>query len=428
MACAFSGAETQGNVKKMSQTLQHFQKAYFYYATILTGYLLISAFYIFPSGYPQPADMVMFLAVAPGAAMLFLHNHRHIKMPYLLGAFFVGLTVIINLMHYMIAAPDIRFILSSAIYLYNFLVFLVVSHLYRHFGDRLFKPTTLALAAIIGIEVLWLLTFPEESWRKTGTLNNPNQLAYWSLLTMMMLVVIKTNRRFSLLDYGLIAALIYIQSLALSKAGIITFGLTMVILPFIPQVSKAVRFLLIGAMLCCLTYQAFNIEALTRTYEHLTTLQAMADRVMGIGEERDDSFSARGYGRLLAFPQYTILGAGEGYFERFDPLEPIELHSGLATIFFSYGVLGGCVFLAFLGSIIIRQPWYYIVLFGFVLLFGIPHQNFRFTHFWFYLGMLDGMRAFYMARRVKGSGTAQQSLPADQPQTCHIPQNQQKCG
>ena len=69
-----------------------------------------------------------------------------------------------------------------------------------------------------------------------------------------------------------------------------------------------------------------------------------ARRIANVGEQQDDSFTSRGYDRIWQFPEYLLLGAGEGAYSRFRNWDDNEFHSTFGTIVFSYGFVGSAFF------------------------------------------------------------------------------------
>ena len=355
-------------------------------------YALLSPVYIFHSGLPQPADMLISIAVFPALAILFLKHKGPISTPILVGTSFVMITIAINLVNFSIfnsLFPSQRFLLSSLYYLYNFIVFIFTAAMFKHYPKQMKKITYVALATIIIIQIPHIYLFPDDTRRMTGTLNNPNQLAYWSLLSFFMILLIRSGEKLKLFDFILFGCLIYLQTLALSKAGLITFTLALFIMPFMPHFTHVGRTVLIIVISITAIFGVFQLEKTLQGLEQLEAVDRVVSRIENIGQENDDSPEARRYDRLWKYPYYTLLGAGEGAYERFNPEKPNEMHSGLGTIFFAYGLTGGFLFLYFIWCVIRKQPWYYLALFGCVFLYSLPHQNIRFTHFWVLLGMLE---------------------------------------
>lgn len=374
-------------------------------------YLVLSPFYVFPKGRPQPADFILMLGMMPVLMTQFLKPNTKIRTAYLIGGLFVVLTMCVNVANYFFF-PDIRFLLTMLIYPYNFLVFIFVVWLFQQDLQTAKKWTYYGLAITIGIQILFLIfsDFGFRGYRATAGFENPNQLAYWVLLTATMIVFLKRGKTLNGKDWILLGLLTYMQALALSKAGIITFFAFLLLLFFTPKISKIGYFLALLGILASLFYAMYNYDALTRALDNIEPLKNVIARIEGIGTEADDSPEARGYYRIAEYPLYTIFGSGEGAFYRFNAEGyNRELHSGIATIIFSYGVFGSFLFFTFLTLLVYKQPWYYVLLFLPVIIFGLPHQNFRFSHFWVFLGINYGVflaycRAEYAAKMQKMDG------------------------
>jgi hypothetical protein len=90
----------------------------------------------------------------------------------------------------------------------------------------------------------------------------------------------------------------------------------------------------------------------------------------------------RGYVRLWRFPQYLVLGSGEGAHYRWGGI-PVEIHSTLAGALFYYGLVGFVLLLIFLYEIWRRQPsrWFKLVFFA-PLVYSLGTYNLRNTFFW----------------------------------------------
>jgi hypothetical protein len=357
-------------------------------------YIITAPFYIFPKGRPQPADFILITAILPFLFTQFIATKTKITPAYLVGGLFVFMTIIINFINHLFF-PDIRLLLTMLYYPYNFMIFVFLSTLCRHDAETFKKTTYWAIVISVTIQLIVMLFFEGayRGHRATGGFENPNQFAYWSLLTATMIVFLRRGETLKPFDYLLLFTLGYFQTLALSKAGIIAFTTLITLLFFTPKVTKTARALFIAALLCAGSYALYDTSAATRLYNTIDPLKNAAKRIGAIGEEQDDSAEARGYYRLVEYPHYTLLGAGEGAFRRFpdDKGYVRELHSGIATIIFSYGIFGALVFFSFLILIMNRQPLHYILLFLPIILFGLPHQNFRFSDFWALLGINYGL-------------------------------------
>lgn len=358
-------------------------------------YVAFSPLYFFPSGLPQISDIVLMLGVMPFLTLRFMGFRGAVPPLYLVGALFVFYTIFINMINFAFY-PEIRFVLTSLIYFFNFLVLAFVIIFFRQDPDTAKNYTFYALALSVLIQLLAVLFLPQTGWRAMGTFNNPNQLAYWGVLTSVMLVFLKRGSVFNILDYALLFIIAYIESKALSKAGIISYAVFWFLLVLTPQVSKKLK----AGLLMLVVFSSIVVVFSSDIFSPISAGRfEVLDRLENIGQENDDSAAARGYTRLIDFPEYTLFGAGEGAFWRFDDLHVRELHSGLATIVFSYGIFGACLFGALLLIMFRPQPWYYVSFLGVILMFGLVHQNFRTTDFWVFLGISYASMWFGNRRR-----------------------------
>lgn len=100
-----------------------------------------------------------------------------------------------------------------------------------------------------------------------------------------------------------------------------------------------------------------------------------------IGEERN-------YDRILAFPEYTLVGAGEGHLDRFYPYDKNEIHSSLGNLLFAYGVPGIALFMALLYSVLRSSPppiWFVV---SGPIVYSLTHMGLRTTLFWIFLAIV----------------------------------------
>ncbi|MCK6419072.1 MAG: hypothetical protein L6Q57_09100 [Alphaproteobacteria bacterium] len=362
-----------------------------FYGTVLAVFIFTAPFYIMPSGYPQPADALMTVMLIPAVITLFLQSGKQVSLSFVAGMIFVSVTIFINLLN---AAffPDIKFLLHSMIYLFNFMVFLVVVELIRSDPVRVPKIMHVALVSAIIFQVLWVILVPEGRMRASGTFNGTNQLAYWCLLSLINLTLLRNGRQFGMMDYVCIVCLLFMQTLALSKAALVASALALLVLPMMGQFTQAGRYFLFTCAFFSLCVFLVNPAPLLNLSERFSNIENTVQRLENIGTDPDDNLEGRGYTRLFEYPEYVILGAGEGAYTRFSPVGK-ELHSGVATIIFSYGLLGTLAFAGFLAAVLWRQHWANIVLVGCVMLYGLTHQNIRFTEFWICLALVSASPA-----------------------------------
>lgn len=356
-------------------------------AFVVFLYLATKIFYLFPSGYPQIADAVFFIAIIAMVLRWLVTPKWRIDLVFFTALVFAALTVTINGL-YFIFYKDSRLLLSSFYYIYNALIFIFVVSGLRENPAPFSKALYAGIVVSIFAELFVCLAFPETSnHRGLGTFNNPNQLANWGLSSLGILFVLKHSERLKIFDLLLIVIVGYIQTLALSKAGMICFLLMMMGLCFTRKIDKTVRFLVLFGASVTLLVLAFSYTTTNAPNEDKSFLNRSIARLQNIGDEKDDSLEGRKYDRLIKYPYYLLSGAGEGAYDRFaDNGRDVEMHSGLGTILFSYGILGFAVFLYLLFKITKRAPPFFTVILGTLLLYSLTHQSIRSSYFWIFLG------------------------------------------
>ena len=360
----------------------------------LFSYICTSFFYVFPSGNPQPGDVVMLVALVFGFFTFLIKRSMRIDVAILWAFVFGGLTFLINSVYY-IYIRDFGLLKSALYYGYNAAIFAFVVSVFKRYPDMAHRTVLYGLAVSLVVQITYMHIMPEyESGRLLGTFNNPNQLAQWALFSACMVVMIRIHDRLSVFDFILIALTVYIQTQSLSKAGIICTVVFLACLPFSHLLRPAHKALFVFFSLCVLLYGAFTHQKVVDKFMAIDQIENTVLRLQNIGQESDDNARGRGYLRPLEYPSYLITGAGEGAYYRFsDFSKPIEIHSGLVSIIFSYGFLGFGVFLIFLFYTAKGVPSRsFLVLLFVVMLNGVTHHNIRFSHFWLFMGVAYGMR------------------------------------
>jgi hypothetical protein len=114
--------------------------------------------------------------------------------------------------------------------------------------------------------------------------------------------------------------------------------------------------------------------------------------------DHDQSYSfleERGYDRITQYPQFWVLGSGEGDYKRFEETTVIgehELHSSMATLFFCYGGVGVAMFTWFMWLVVKRGgPRTYLIV-GPAFAFGMTHQGLRASLLWVLLAVVVALK------------------------------------
>jgi type IV secretory pathway VirB3-like protein len=336
------------------------------------AYFVLSPFDVFPNGYPQPADAVL------AASLLGLFSCRLLRLKFPARALpalltFGAMTAVVTVvsLSWAVKYPDdVYFLRSPVFYWYNLAIFAAFLACYQSFGSLFLRAVFLAIVVTLFGQVL-ILPFAADfaSGRQTLFFNNPNQLGFFSLLIGCMVVALRQeSAKMTLVGNAALTSAILLAILSLSKAALAGMGCLLLLI-----LVRRPAYLVVCVALLCGVAMLVNVSS---------EFQASAGaRVTSAPAEFGDNIDERGYGRLLRYPEYMILGAGEGATWRFD--EHHELHSSFGVMLFGYGVLGLTAFLAFLFSVmraggvggrgLLMIP---------PLLYGFTHQGLRTTHFW----------------------------------------------
>lgn len=351
----------------------------------LGAYLITSIFYVFPSGTPQPADYLLVLVVVTTMLGAWHRLPDHPAL-HLVAGLFVGWIVLVNAVWFLITG-DFVFLKKTSFYLYNIIVLLFVIAAGFHDWARLKKVVWWSCVLALVAQVGWLELFPAAVRRATGTFNNPNQLGYWALLLMACLAVVKDRERLGPADVLALGAGFYVTALSLSKAASISAMVLLLCAGFACGLRRSAGVLLGILLITLLSLQIATGSAINRIAS-LEPVEALAQRLHNIGQQRDDSLLSRGYGRLIENAEYLAFGAGEGSFDRLNEEgSNKEFHSTLGNLLMSYGVPGVVLFATLIVLVFAAAPKNAVYLTP-IMLYGLTHMGLRFSLFWVFLGLV----------------------------------------
>lgn len=360
------------------------------------AYIISNLFYVLPSGNPQPSDFMMAIVIGSAVTGLAfkIRESQRLVVTISLMLFWIWQ---VNLAYYMFYS-DTHFLWTNMYFLYNVGAFLAVHALFQHFGHTFARGlrATLLVALIVEVIAVIITSFywaPQTAGlhRSVGTYEDPNQLAYWAILALCSLLVLKPEKRLGGIEIVAMAATIYIVISSLSRSGLL--GLTIVLLVVLPglRVKATWLGLLAGAAALAIVLSWANLRTLGAYAEESAPAQIL---VRFDETDRDDNLAGRGYERLWRFPEHLILGAGEGAYWRFRggiAYEQTEFHSSLGNILFSYGIIGLGLVCSFLWEVFRRAPWQHKAYLLGPLAWGIFNYGFRFSMFWVFLAIVYSM-------------------------------------
>ena len=265
-----------------------------------------------------------------------------------------------------------------------------------------------------------------EAWGATryqGTFNDPNQLAFFMFASLLLIYLYVVRRHLTAEQDGkglpteppavrrlnptriqdAIAAVFIILATILiivskSTGMILGMGIFVTLLwicslkRLVEQrivSSKAVLLvltigvILIAGLLIMIWPSAdFNVQEVN--YNTLTRIQEKLWKISNGGLK--DLVLDRGADKILAYPQYLLYGAGEGGFERFASVGYInEIHSGILSILFCYGIIPTVILtIWFIQNIRYQNRWQLCAVFA-LICESFTLINYRQPLFWFVL-------------------------------------------
>jgi len=372
----------------------------------MIAYLIMKPFYFEESGFIQIADVIMVLSIG-FTCLTFLYSgkipivEKH-ALAYKPAIFFVLYVIIVSLCWFLIYY-DFIFIKYSSYYLYNLLaMFNVYICLIRN-QKSCFHALYAGVIATNAITAILLLSSGISGQRAIGYFNNPNQLGYFGLLTLILVLFIQQSqnkKRGILFNITILNSMIMIHA-SLSSAAIISSAVVLITYVFFNVMNsvkinyqirlsyKQISISLVSLLL--LTVALINVVMGEIDIQENMVVKSVNKKIEKtfLGQEDDDSFAGRGYDRILNHPEFLLFGAGEGLFERFNSqLAGVEIHSTYGSLLFSYGIIGALFFALFLIRVF-RENFLsnLYVLLGFSL-YGLTHNGIRNTLLWILFTLL----------------------------------------
>lgn len=375
------------------------------FGLFLLGFSL-TPFYFWQSGLPQPAHVLILAA----AFLVFIVRQkwvwcRVVLIPLLLFVVYSTTVNVIVWVHY----EDLHSLLSSLYYAYNFFVFWSIQQLvYSRDSRRIFSYLGPVSVALLFIEILLYLSGKGRVFGETrfvGTFNDPNQLAHWVLWTVIIVLAVDYTLRGKLgwLSWSALLLGFIILLASASRSGLLGFAAILLAIAFYiirsrVRLNKRVAERWLMAFVAMLVVSGIvTLVVLLKPAEggiglfgnkFAEQVQFYVNRIQEGILKGEANLEERGYDRLWKFPEYLLLGAGEGANDRWAGRTSFlgEIHSTLAGVAFYYGIPGTVFLLFFIARVWIALPhiWLRFLLLA-PLLYSLGTYNLRNTMFW--LGM-----------------------------------------
>lgn len=356
------------------------------------AYLVLFPFYVWSSGLPQPADAVfgiLFLLIVRTPGISPASNRLFV----IVVAFTVWTTAVGISWALLLADNETksRFgpLMFPLFYIFNAAVVYVCLWLADRVPAAFLRVTTAGCLASILVQFAVSLAGSSGRGRVQNFFNNPNQLGYYALLCAAIIALTVPKKETFIGVIGVVAGVL-VSVASLSKAALVGC-VALLALQVIRSSRAALGIALVSGALMSTSWFGEQQERVGWRF---------ADK------GSDDTLEQRGYDRIAAFPEYLVLGAGEGAMDRFALGFKGEMHSSFGTVLFSYGIVGFAIFALILwrsaSSGGVRASLYLLP----VLLYGLTHQGLRSRLFWILVALIyivgvQRARAAWAARRAK---------------------------
>lgn len=343
--------------------------------------LSLSSLYLFPSGAPQLADFV--LIGFSGVMLVMSLGDKHLKVsPFAICWGMMVLWVLLVCLSWTLIMQTTTFFKPAQFFLFNFLIGMSLLRFLNVYGDRALgiirSGVSIALLIAAGYTVTQLAMGIS---RTTGSFNNPNQLAYFSLCGVVLLLMLD--------DFHIQMRPLALAGLASGVLGILAAsslaamgGGVMVLAGWALANAKQVKHFARLLLLLPLLLLGVLVANVSSDGQVLRNLEARMDRAPS---KVDSVYEERKFDRLMNFPEYAILGAGEAERHRFAPYDGHEIHSSFVNMLFAYGLPGLGLFLLTIAIVLRQAPLYVWAAVAGPLVYSATHNGLRSTLFWMVL-------------------------------------------
>lgn len=366
---------------------------------LISAYIILSPFYFFSSGYPQIADIFII-----SAFFVFLLNFK-IRIDRIFTTFLILLLLIITINSiWSIVYSSLSFNLSSFYYVYNFIILIVFINLYYYYGESFLKVLYKSIYISLVLQfIISPLLIDSSVSRQTLMFNNPNQLGYYTLLSLSAITLLFYKLKFKIIHYVLLIFVsLYLVFLSNSTAAIISIIfliISQLIILFITKLNARQKILSLVAVATAFLLLILTLDGVPSYIDN--AMQRLLNKDLSVSS----SLEYRGYDRLIENPYFLLIGVGEGLVERFGSY---ELHSTFLSFLFNYGIITFSLLIILILFLIRRFTLIPIIVLLSIYLYGLTHNGIRQPLFWLahvlvFIGNKDGIYALKksVARSMK---------------------------
>ena len=360
-------------------------------SVLLSLYVLTKPFYLWSSGLPQISDIILAVAFivillvsTKGSIRQVIIDNKHFF-------FFLIFVVIINSL-YAIYYSDSDFLLHGLYYIFDAIgiisLVLAMKHV-NNFGRTLSNSFKVSLIIQLFIFLFGVGRYFDPI-RYMGTFNDPNQFAYYCFLSFGFIYLLNrmNDKKDDWFYFLLVVFLIFESASTGMLAGMCIF-VVLYLIPAVKTFLKNIRryafplIIVIVVLFGCGTYlvSSNKIQSFLSNSNIYSRIEQKFSRANG--DEEMTLWQERGYDHIYLYPYYTLFGAGEGGYWRFDrAYRQMEIHATLPSLLFCYGIIPFGFVLAWLYKKLKGQPAWVMSIYFALLLESFTLINSRQVLFW----------------------------------------------
>lgn len=363
--------------------------------------------YLFQSGGFQIVDVIIILL---SSALLITITHSEVQTGlYLTGPFipFVSWVIIVNSYYATEAISETGYLLSTIQLVFGFYILFSFSVAFKRILSNPQGISCLYWGLLAACITPWLLEAKSKTIRNALSFNNPNQLAYYAILILSILLFVnlldtKTRSKNTIHWILNITVIVFSNIFILvsaSRAGTIVIILLDICLLYILFKEYTKLFVLLVVMLLSIfVISKYSGAMFTLKSQHTTT---QADRIQTINYRFSRINVTENLSKRLSYikndKDFDILfgnGGRKFVHEKEKSVEDMymrEVHNALMEIYDSYGVVGTVLFLG--GSIVFitrlgnfPPKWLFFIT---LMLYNVSHNGIRFRSMWIAIALIS---------------------------------------
>lgn len=358
---------------------------------ILAIYIVLKPFYLWRSGMPQIAELflVLFIIIALFRINISSTNGIPHHMFSLYSILFMGYVVFVNCIWFILVGYEISLIINSLFYIFNIVAMLTVLYVFYDNPSGLLNVIYKSIVFSVLFQTVLYFMVGGTSVRETIFFNNPNQLAYYSLICLGFLFIVERHIKVKTVPFVLaIIGSVFLILTTASQAAIASFIFMYICYVITTKGKTWVRAINWSLIFTGGIFLYLISAGSAWFYNKIDIIDTIIWRFQKANVSGEGFLIERAYDRILNHPEYWILGAGEGAYDRFNSVASYEIHSTLGNIFFSYGIIGLILFMAILVFAFRKTKWIYSYPIIGLLIYGLTHNGIRNSLFWIMLTLL----------------------------------------